>query len=143
MYHDHFSSIQLRTILGIEDSLSGRYLCPSCKAPHSPYPNERSKILISDSTLHNFFAPPGNNNTEYEGDLLHVDYVTIPGATLETLFQAFKLDYATHNKAMDVYVVAGYNDLIKNYGREFILAIIKRFVEFVKKYQTKKTQQTR
>ena len=134
IYHDHFSSVQLRTILGIEDSLAGRYLCPSCKSHHSPYPNERTKIVISDSTLHNFFAPPvGTSKVLYKGDILHADYVTISGATLETLFQAFKLDYGKHNKAMDVYVVAGYNDLVKNYGREFILAIIRRFVEFVKK----------
>ena len=137
VYHEHFSSLHLRRLLGLEDSRVGKYLCPSCKSHHSPYPNERSKIVISDSTLHNFFAPPGNTNTQYEGDIQHTDYITIPGATLETLLHAFKQDYATHPRPMDVYLVAGYNDLVQGHSRDYILDWIKYFVEYVLKLPPK------
>lgn len=54
VYHEHFSSKSLRELLDVELALSGSYFCPSCKTQHSPYPTERTKIVLSDSTLHNF-----------------------------------------------------------------------------------------
>ena len=131
VWHDHFSSKSLRELLGVEFALSGAYYCPSCKTNHSPYPTERTKVVLSDSTLHNFFAPPTPTNTQYEGDTVHVDYVTIPGATLETIFHAFKIEYSYHTRPMDVYIVAGYNDLVRNTGRDMIVKTIKTFCEYV------------
>lgn len=130
LYHQHFSSIRLRGLIGVEES-NAAYLCPSCKSRHTPYPENRTKIVISDSTLHNFFAPPGHTSTQYEGDWQHVDYITIPGSCLETLFHAFKLDYEAHPRPLDVVVVAGYNDLLEQHSRDFIVAIIKRFARYV------------
>ena len=137
VYHDHFSSKSLRELLGVEFSLSGSYFCPSCKSRHSPYPTERTKLVLSDSTLHNFFAPPTHTSTSYEGDTQHVDYITISGATLETLFHAFKLEYSHHVYPVDVFIVAGYNDLVKNHSRDFIIEIIKRFGEYVRELKYK------
>ena len=85
VHHQHFSSIHLRDILGVEATRTG-YFCPSCKSRHFPYPKDRTKIVVSDSTLHNFFAPTTPTTRDYEGDTVHTDYVTIPGAPLETLF---------------------------------------------------------
>ena len=132
VHHDHYSSKSLREILGVEFALSGAYFCPSCKGRHAPYPTERTKIVLSDSTLHNFFAPPNHTSTQYEGDIQHSDYVTIPGATLETIFHAYKLEYSHHTKPVDLFVVAGYNDLVRNYGRDHIVHTIKNFVEYVR-----------
>ena len=113
VYHDHFSSKHLRELLDVEFSLSGSYYCPSCKCNHAPYPSERTKIVLSDSTMHNFFAPPSATNTNYEGDVQHTDYLTISGATLETLFHAFKIEYSYHTKPMDVVIIAGVIDIVK------------------------------
>ena len=33
---------------------------------------------------------------------------------------------------MDVFVVAGYNDLVRNHSREFIVEIIEKFGEYVR-----------
>ena len=132
VYHDHFSSKSLREHLGVEFSLSGSYSCPSCKSRHSPYPTERTKVVISDSTLHNFFDPPTHTDTSYEGDTQHVDYLTIAGATLETLFHAFKLEYSHHVYPIDVFIIAGYNDLVKNHGRDSIIEMIQRFGDYVR-----------
>ena len=132
VYHDHFSSKHLRELLDVEFSLSGSYYCPSCKCNHAPYPSERTKIVLSDSTMHNFFAPPSATNTNYEGDVQHTDYLTISGATLETLFHAFKIEYSYHTKPMDVVIIAGYNNLLRNQDREVIIDIIEKFSEFVR-----------
>ena len=51
---------------------------------------------------------------------------------MESLFHAFKLDYAAHQRPMDIFVVAGYNDLVKNYSREFTWWHIENFVKYVK-----------
>ena len=132
VYHDHFSSKNLREILGVEFSLSGSYFCPSCKCRHAPYPTERTKIVLSDSTMHNFFAPPTATRTNYEGDTQHTDYLTISGATLETLFHAFKQEYSHHTKPMDIFIIAGYNNLLRNQGRDVIIDIISKFGEYVR-----------
>ena len=88
-------------------------------------------MLLSDSTLHKFFDPPSPTNTNYEGDTQHVDYVTIPGAKLEAIFHAFKLEYSYHTRPMDIFIVAGYNDLVKNTSRNVIFDEIKKFTEYV------------
>ena len=64
-------------------------------------------------TIHYLFAPPTHTNTKY--------YVNIPSATLETIFHALKLDYLYHTKPIELFIVAGYNDLIKNIGRYVII----------------------
>ena len=87
--------------------------------------------MLSDSTLHNFFAPPTTTVKQYKGDILHSDYVTIPGATLDEIFHAFKLEYSYHTKPMDVFVIAGYNDLVRNHSRDMIVNTIKEFVDYV------------
>ena len=132
VYHDHFSSKHVRELLEVEYSLSGSYFCPSCKSRHSPYPTERTKVVLSDSTLHKFFDPPTPTRVNYKGDILHTDYVTISGATLDTLFHAFKIDYSHHTTPMDIFIVAGYNDLVKNHSREYIVDTIKKFCEYVR-----------
>ena len=132
VYHRHFSSLRLREYLGVEVS-GNRYLCPSCKSHHSPYPEDRIKIVVSDSTMHQFFAPPGYTALQYPGDTMHVDYITIPGANIEDLMHAFRLDFEQkhHTKPMDVLIVAGYNDLVDNHGRDYIMYRYKEFVKLV------------
>ena len=98
VYHRHFSSVRARILAGVEDT-TRPYLCPSCKSQHSPYHyqqtwsgQDRTKIVVSDSTLHSFFAPPNQARHQYPGDNIHVDYITIPGGDIEALTQ-FKLHF--------------------------------------------------
>ena len=71
-------------MIGVEDK-DNPYYCPSCKYQHKPYPNTRIKVVVSDSTLHNFFAPSSRSGSAlYPGDVHHVDYVTIPGADINS-----------------------------------------------------------
>ena len=83
IYHRHFSSIRLREMLCVEGTEKS-YLCPSCVSRHKSYPEERVKIVVSDSTLHQFFAPPNNEDKPaYMGDTMLTDYITIPGGCIE------------------------------------------------------------
>ena len=54
-----------------------------------------------------------------------MDYITIPGADIETILNALRLDYVEKfpAKPLDVAVVAGYNDLVKGHTRDFTIAI--------------------
>ena len=135
MFHRHFSSIRLRELTGVE-STGSYYLCPSCKSHHTPYPKPRTKIVVSDSTLHQFFAPPDHSASSkvYEGDTLHVDYITIPGANIDTLTNAFVIDYVAKPNArrpMDVVLVAGYNDLVAGCSNQDIMRKFRRFTDTV------------
>ena len=55
--------------------------------------------------------------------MLHVDYITIPEGCIEDLVHAFRLDYelSEQQNPLDVVIVAGYNDLLKNNSRTFIM----------------------
>ena len=89
VYHRHFSSLRLRQMTGAEAE-NKRYLCPSCKSFHLPYPDpeNRIKVVVSDSTLHEFFAPPASCRTQYS-DNMHTDYITIPGGNIKALTLAY------------------------------------------------------
>ena len=136
VFHRHFSSLRLRQLTRVEAE-NRRYLCPSCKSFHLPYPDpeDRVKIVVSDSTLHEYFAPPGSSSSpQYSGDTMHVDYITIAGADIRTLGHAFKLDYLDMSQArlLDVVMVAGYNDLVAGNSRNTIIDHFRAFTDLVK-----------
>ena len=119
VFHRHFSSLFLRRLTGAED-VDREYLCPSCMRQHFPYPDQRLRVVVTDSTLHQFFAPPGYTELQYDGDILHVDYISIAEADIRTLKNAFRAEYLDNSpssKPMDVVLVAGYVDIMNGYGR--------------------------
>ena len=134
VYHRHFSSLNLRNINGSEVT-NTPYLCPSCRTSHVPYPKLRTKLVISDSSLHCFFdhPPVGPIGRKYKGDILHTDYLTIPGASIHTLTNAFRIEYVDtkHGRPLDVCVVAGYNDLVRNYDKEYIRHRLQKLSDMV------------
>ena len=135
VYHRHFSSLYHRQISGAEDSPEP-YHCPSCMRTHEPYHGPRLKIAVTDSTLHQFYAPPGHTGAEqYQGDNVHVDYLTIASAEIRTLMDAFKLEYLDFpptSKPMDVVVIAGYENLLAGHSREHIVDLFQQFAHMVR-----------
>ena len=132
VHHSHFSSVNLRELQDVETNRKESY-CLSCKSLHAPYADERLKVLISDSTLHEFFAPRNYTATVYEGDRIHIDYVTILNGTLPELLHAFRLDYESvpRPKPLDVCLVAGYADLYQEHSREYIWRGFRYFADTV------------
>ena len=80
--------------------------------------------MLSTSTLHMWFAPPGATETLYKGDSAHRDYVTIPGAKIVHLHEAFLAEYGTVTISIDVVLAAGLNDVARGHTRNYIMQCI-------------------
>ena len=68
----------------------------------------------------------------YEGDEIHIDYLTIPGATVRELEHAFMAEYGNVHRAVDVLLVAGLNDILRGAKESEILEDIQHFSDSVK-----------
>jgi len=127
IFHKHFSARELRLLSGVEKN-GGLYFCPTCEdegVPGKIHPannTERIKICMSGSSLHKFWVGGG-----FKGDSNgHIDYCTIPGATIPMLEYAWRIDYRKEVRPMDVVVIAGLEDVETQTEDE----ILKRFEDF-------------
>ena len=91
-------------------NLEGHY--PSCQAPHMVRPNYGLNVCVSTSQLHNFWYPR-EQGVVAPPDSIHMDWLTIPGATIRELSYAWRLDYHKEPRPQRVMLLAGLNDLIK------------------------------
>ena len=107
IYHRHFSSVEMRIMQGVEWSTTNRsYLCPTCQMSHPARPDSGLNVCLGDSQLHEFHVPrePG---VTCPPDKIHIDWNTVPGATIPTLQHAWQVDYGKYKRPMRV------NDLLK------------------------------
>ena len=132
--HRHFSTTLMMKMTKDKD---GKFNCSSCKQVHGPTPTERIKLCVSDSTLHMFWAPPDIANSQpkvqYEGDIQHTNYITIPGGKIETIQQAFRIEYGKETRGIDVLVVAGLNNFLKRDTKEEVMRKLDMFRNTVMK----------
>jgi len=49
----------------------------------------------------------------YQGDEIHIDYPTIPGATVRELEHTIMAEFGNGLRAVDVLLVAGLNDILR------------------------------
>ena len=107
-HHQHYSSRQARLVAPSDEW--GLFSCKTCKiSPHSFKSGTRYSILLTSSTLNNWQGDRLTN--KYEGDPIHVDYISIPGGTIDTLIHAFMAEYGGTRTPVDVLLVCGLNDL--------------------------------
>ena len=93
VYHQHNSPREVRILQGVEYSDSNpTYMCPTCVVMHPAKPDIGLNVCLSDSMLHNFHQPR-DPTVICPPDPFHVDWVTIPGGTIQDLTQAFIVDY--------------------------------------------------
>ena len=131
VYHHHNSPRLSRILQRAEYSPSNpSYLCSSCQLTHPARESYGLNICVSTSQLHNFHQPrtPG---VFCLPDTIHVDWVTIPGAVLSDLIQAWITDYKRERTPMRILVVAGLNDLLKGGDRVSVMAALRQFKEVV------------
>ena len=125
--HRHSSSRQVRVVMGVENHWSNPfYLCPTCQAPHLASPKHGLNVCVSTSQLHNVHHPR-EEGVVCPPDSLHVDWLTIPGATIEDLIYAWRLDYSKETRPMRILLVAGLNDLLKGGNEDSVKEQIERF----------------
>ena len=127
--HHHYSSKDVRIAMGVERFEDSRdnpdHLCPTCQKVHHSNPEEGLNICVS-SLLHNFHFPPDTNVT-VPPDNLHVDWVTIPGASIDDLCYAWRLDYHKEPRPMRIMLIAGIDDLIKGGNEDTVKEAIEGF----------------
>ena len=102
VFHLHSSAREVRYMQGVEDRSSHHtYMCPTCMAVHSTWPEVGLNVCLSDSQLHNFHHPRDLTVT-CPPDPFHVDWVTISGGTIPDLTHAFIVDYKRQPRPMRV-----------------------------------------
>ena len=129
--HEHFSSKYFMECEMSKSEKSGSIFCPTCKKPHSDFDQQRVKICISSSSLHEFWAQ-GESGESYEGDCVHIEYITIPNARINELTVAFEIQYLEDPRPMDVILVAGIENLVKGYQKDSLMKAYKHLVDLVK-----------
>ena len=113
LFHNHYSAVETRVMQGVEWSTTNRsYMCPTCMMHHASRLDYGLNICLSASQLHEFHRPR-DPSVICPPDNLHVDWVTIPGATIPTLQYAWSVDYAKYKTPMRILLTAGINDLLK------------------------------
>ena len=99
--------------------------------PHKLYLNQRVSVCIFSSPLHEFWAPRESREC-YEGDSLHIEYITILNARINELTVAFGIQYLDDRRPMDVILVAGIDNLVKGQKKESLIKAYKHLVDLVK-----------
>ena len=129
IYHRHVSSISQRAASPLDHF--GQYVCTTCKTVvHPAKMGHRIPVVISASIMNNWQGWRGTPGA-YEGDPLHLDYITIPGATIEQLQHAFEAQYNGCKQPLDVIIVAGYNNILQDQCLEEILSHLSDFKKAV------------
>ena len=105
---------------GKEYSTSNReYLCPTCECYHPIRPYDGLNVCLGTRQLHEFHNPT-EEGVLCPPDKLHVDWVTIPDATIPTLETAWEVDYLKYKVPLRVLLVAGINDLLNGGSKDSI-----------------------
>ena len=132
VYHRHFSSKYLRQCMDVEGN-GRRHFCPTCKIEHKSEIAESKKRIIlclSSSTLHEFWQPT-DSSAQYEGDAMHIDWLTLSETRISQLTAAWELAYLNEKRPMDVLVVGGLDNITRGQTEPKIVAAIKHLVDLV------------
>ena len=105
-YHKHFSSRAARL------DCQGVYDCPTCNRSHSPRIGGSLSVCVCASTLHEFWAP-WDESVTFTGCNHHVDYMSLPGATIQEMRSAFFAEYGDACCGLNVLLIPGYNDMMR------------------------------
>ena len=70
--------------------------------------------------------------TGYQGDDIHIDYITIPGTTVSELEHAIMAEYSNVHRSVDVLLVGGLNDILRGATDSEIIEDISHFRNSVK-----------
>ena len=108
----------------------GAYPCFTCeKTPHSFKIGMRYPIIVSSSILNHWQGRRSANL--YPGDDMHIDFITIPGATIKNLHHAFIYEFKGLYRPVDVQLVGGVNNVLRGRTAEKVLADILNFKKSV------------
>merc|ERR1712015_54792 len=123
--HQHFSTLIDRCNADMD--AFGLYKCNNCRdITHYAVTANRYPLLVTSSFLNAWRAPYQSGSDQYEGDLIHLDEICIPGGKIEDLHLAFKSEYAKFKRPVDVLLAAGLNNFRRGQP-DAIMAKIRSF----------------
>ena len=130
VFHRHNSARQQRILQKVEyEEDIKNYLCPTCQIFHPSRLDYGLNICASDS-LHNFNLPE-DNTLACPPDTIHVDWMTIPAASIAELEFAWSVDYHHQKLPSRTLVVAGLTDLINGGSKDSVMDSVKSFQKTV------------
>ena len=122
--HRHNSAREVRIMQGVEfGEINRDYMCTTCMITHPARPEQGLNICLSTSQLHNIH----HSSVPCPPDPLHIDWLTVCGATIADLEYAWLLDYKEQPRPMRILLSAGLNDLAKGKTRTDIVESILHF----------------
>lgn len=108
----------------------GIYNCPTCARSHPPETQGYLSVCVGASTLHEFWVPM-EGSVNFSGGEHHVDYISLPGATIQEMRLAFLAEYGESDSPLNVLCIPGYNDLLRGAEVQDILQEIEVFKDLV------------
>ena len=129
----HNSPREIRILQGVEYIDPNKpYMCTTCRKYHLARPELGLNVCVSDSKLHNIHTPR-DTTVRCPADPIHVDWVTVCGATIPDLEFVWHVDYEKQRRPMRILLCAGLNDLARGKSRTDIVASILHFKQTVEK----------
>jgi len=129
VFHTHNSSKNYRINAPLD--IWGNYPCYTCTmTPHSCKIGVRYPVLVTSSILNNWQGLRSING--YPGDPIHIEYISIPGATIRDLHHAFRAEYGNTHRPVDVILCSGLNDVIAGSNSDEIMQDIYDFGKTVR-----------
>ena len=125
--HQHNSAKEVRVLQGVEEANNNKpYMCPTCSATHLARPPGGLNLVVGDGNLHSIHNPR-NSRTRCPPDPLHIDWMTIPNATIPELELAWSVEYENCQQPMRILLSAGTADLARGRSRDQIVESIMHF----------------
>ena len=122
--HLHYSTLQDRC--ASMPDFYGQFHCKNCQDKrHYVVQANRYPLLVTSSFLRGWREPylgeSCKEDERYEGDKIHIDELSIPGAKIEHLHLAFKAEYTNFEKPIDVLLAAGLNNFKRDTPDEIMV----------------------
>ena len=100
---------------------------------HLARPNTGVNVCVSGSQLHNIHTPRSSSSPAMNPDPVHIDWLTVCGATITELEYAWMCDYKYQARPMRILLSAGLDDLARGKTRDEIVEMFIHFKETVDK----------
>ena len=125
--HRHSSPREIRILQGVEyEDENLAYMCPTCVTDHPARSPDGLNVLVGASNLHDIHHPR-DASVSCPPDPVHIDWLTVCGATISDLQYAWELDYGKSTRPMRILLSAGLNDLARGKTRTAVVASILQF----------------
>ena len=130
VYHEHNSPKEIQSIQMVDgDHMNRSIMCTTCMDVHPVVSDPVLNICVGTGQLHNIHTPRTSWSSESRmpPDPIHIDWVTVCGATIMELERAWLLDYRYERRPMRILICAGIEDIARGRSRDEIVEDLMHF----------------